>query len=182
MESSTKTNNETPDEKKKSPAKSEGTINTNTAEEEKEVVLNSKDGNDVSQDVNGKSTRKRRGRKPKSYMEEQEEKDSKKRENKMEQKSEKVVVIPKEVQSEKTSISNYESNLNDLIKAGIESKLNFENSIAKSHLENCKLLSEFIGNHENIDLKAAETQIIFVRTLSPVIDGSSLPLSQLVQE
>lgn len=182
MKSSTKTNNETPDDKKKSPAKSEGTINTNTAEEEKEVALNSKDGNAVSQDENGKSRRKRKGRKPKNYMEEQEENESKKREKKMEQKSEKVVVIPEEVQNEKTSISIYQDNLNDLIKAGIDSKLNFDNSIAKSHLENCNLLSEFISSHEEIDLKAAETQIIFVKTLSPMIDGSSLPLSQLVQD
>ena len=79
-------------------------------------------------------------------------------------------------------IEKFQQQLDDLIKAGIDCKLNFHASMGEKHKANLASLEKFMKERETIDLKDPETQINFVKTLSPIIDSSSLPLSELVKE
>ncbi|CAI2374825.1 unnamed protein product [Moneuplotes crassus] len=87
-----------------------------------------------------------------------------------------------EIKREKKLIEKLESQLSDLIKAGIDCKLNLEPSMREKHKINLGSLSEFIKEKDSIDLKDPETQIIFIQTFSFIIDSSSLPLQELVRK
>ena len=162
---SLKTNKETPNSNNKSPIKSDAKPSTNLIEEDQvmEENLNKDGGKAIEEEkTQDKPKRSKRGRKPKANIEEAEPSIEIKRERKL--------------------IEKYETQLDDWIKAGIDSQLNFGDTMIVSHQLNLKLLSEFIEKHEVIDLKDPETQIIFVKTFSYIINESTLPLSELVSK
>ena len=178
---SAETTNESPAQNIKSPSKSQGTQNSNSLEESKDALPDSKMEEQV-ESVEGRPKRKTRDNKPKKYAEEEEPTSEKKRERKLKQKAEKEEIIPEEVLAAKASINEYQNQITELIKAGIKSNSHFERSVQKNYDSNSQILSELISKSEVVDLKDPETQIIFVKTLSSVIDGSSSPLSGLVEE
>jgi len=76
-------------------------------------------------------------------------------------------------------VEKYKTQLDDLIKAGIYSIFNLGNSAKEKHLLNLKYLAEFINKQELINFKDPETQIIFVKALSFIIEGSALSITAL---
>ena len=77
------------------------------------------------------------------------------------------------------SIDDYQNQLNDLIKAGIKANLFFDKYFGNNFDSNISKLSELVEGKKEVDFGDTETQIIFVKTLSAIIEGSDLPLSNL---
>lgn len=127
---SAETTNESPAQNIKSPTKSQGTQNSNSLEESKDALPDSKMEEQV-ESVEGRPKRKTRDNKPKKYAEEEEPTSEKKRERKLKQKAEKEEIIPEEVLAAKASINEYQNQITELIKAGIKSNSHFERSVQK---------------------------------------------------
>jgi hypothetical protein len=185
--SNAKTNNQTPNKKEETFKKSASELTPNSKEKEEEKEKVQKFDCEMEEEVKNvadsdKPRRSKRGRKPKNYQEEDRLEKEKKRDKKLKEKKEEEVVVPEEVQKAKASISGFQSELNNLIKAGIKSNSNFSKSIEQSFSINSKTLAEFVRKSDSIDLSEPETQIIFVKTLSCSIDGSPLPLDALIEE
>lgn len=168
VNSGTKTTNETPDDKKISPSKSEGTINTASEKENKTKDEDLK----MEEDINSQPDADKPTKKTKSIKDGKKEGkrlEGKKRQRKQKQKDDSEIVnITSDAPPATSSLLDNRNKLVEVIKAGIDS--------------NVKLLTSVINENESIASADPETKLKIMKTLTSVVQLSSEPLTSLVEE